>query len=382
MIFGRKELTKDFVRIAPKYLLYIIIPALYSILNGMDKISLIPAVMYENNSVFFTTKLGYFFDGFVKPFVQIAVALFVAHYVCFSKNPDKIVYFISAGASILGLTLLVVLATKGMSISALAASDAGTRNTLSFSGMHANGLALMFNLCLCMLLFSVKSIQSVSGKLFVQLSIAICSLMVAFTFSRTAMVTLALIYIVFLFSNKDFMILFCGFFTAVLVLMFLPDAFYNRLFTGFSSNDAHAISAGRFDMIWMPLLRVVFDHIIFGNGIYSIMWSPPLLSGAMLMVGHAHNMYLNALLDQGVIGLLCFICFYVAVFKRASVIESFDENPVFKGVAKGVKLAILVLAIQGLTGDSLMPSQSQVFLWCGIGVIFGRIAYLNRVNKN
>lgn len=359
-------------------LLFLIAPCLVAIGIGLPQIDKIPSFMYINNLVMFETWPAYIIDGFVKPFMQVGVAIQIAIFVANNKKPDRIIIAISAGAMTLAVVTLVLLAQSGIGLGALAQDNAGMRGVLSFTGLHANSLGLMFNLCLALLLFSIPAPQSTWQRSFAILGAIVCAVMIAMTFSRAAMGAMAILTLWFLISTRRFVSLFIGALIVVIGLFFLPDAFYDRLLTGVANRDLQSISAGRLDMIWIPLLQIVPDHFILGNGIFSVLWSTPLITGRMLAVGHAHNAYLNALLDMGLIGLILVLLFYLFVIMEIRRLRESDPDPYFRQFMLGVQAGIVLLLIQGLTGDSLIPSPSQVYLWCGLGVVLGRRALIAR----
>src|SRR5204863_8728152 len=104
---------------------------------------------------------------------------------------------------------------------------------------------------------------------------------------------------------------------AAAAVFFLPDAVYQRATTGFGSG-LNAISAGRVEGIWLPLLPEVLRSPIYGNGLGSILWSETMRRAdgvAILPVGHPHSAYLEAALDIGIAGLIIVCAYFAHVWK-------------------------------------------------------------------
>lgn len=380
IILAHKFRIRVLSEVLPKELLiYLIIPCLFALAIGAPQIGKIPGFMYVTKLVIFETWPGYVIDSFVKPFMQVGVAILIAIYVANGKRTERIMLVVTAGAVALASITLVMLALSGLGLGALARDDAGMRGALSFTGLHANSLGLMFNLCLALHLFAIPAPQPVWQRAFTIFGAFVCSVMVAMTFSRAGIVAMGFLIVMFLVSTKRFVPLFIGSLAVIVGLFFLPDAFYNRLLTGVANRDLHSISAGRLDMIWQPLLQIIPDNLIFGNGLSSVLWSTPLVTGRMLAVGHAHNAYLNTLLDMGIVGLVLVLLFYRFVFKEINRVRQTDPDPYFRQFVIGVQAGLVLLLIQGISGDNLIPSPSQVYLWCGIGIILGRRAVVNRI---
>jgi O-antigen ligase len=163
-------------------------------------------------------------------------------------------------------------------------------------------------------------------------------------------------------------------------LLLLPEAVYDRVTTGFGHGaaDPVAISAGRIEYIWLPLLPEIPKSPIFGHGLGSILWSEPMRRGAgvtILAVGHPHNAYLQALLDMGIVGLILLCAYFVHVwkgFRALSVDRALD--PILRGFYAGAAAGLVSLLISYFTDSSLMPVPEQVFLWLAIGMMYGQRA--------
>jgi len=156
---------------------------------------------------------------------------------------------------------------------------------------------------------------------------------------------------------------------------FAPGAVWRRLTYGFDTGSADAVSAGRIDGIWLPLLPDATSSPLWGSGLDSIMWSHAITTGSMLFVGHPHNAYLQAVLDMGLIGLALLLAFYWHVWKGFRALGSNAYlSPMMRGFFQGGCAALIAFALAGFTGGSLRPQPENVGLWMAIGMMYGLLA--------
>jgi O-antigen ligase len=194
----------------------------------------------------------------------------------------------------------------------------------------------------------------------------------ALTFSRGAFVGLAIIVGYYLFTRRR-----VGQFVLALsiigvVALILPDAFLERATTGFQTEDTQAITAGRLDMIWRPLLPTFWEAPILGHGLGSTPWATPNVRGAMLPVGHPHSAYLGVLLDLGMVGVPVVAAFFWSAWAMFRRLAKNHADPLWRGVFEGGAVCLICLAVQGLTDDRFVPTYPQVALWLCYGLALGQ----------
>ena len=162
---------------------------------------------------------------------------------------------------------------------------------------------------------------------------------------------------------------------AAVALFALPDAVYERIATG-SGSGLNAMSSGRIDGLWLPLLPELLRHPLFGNGLESILWSAPMRRGAgvlILATTHPHNAYLEAALDMGVVGLTLLSAYFAHVWKGfRTLAKDLSLSPKLRGFFLGGAAGLLALLTSYLTDSSLRPREAdQAFLWLAIGMMYG-----------
>jgi O-antigen ligase len=97
-----------------------------------------------------------------------------------------------------------------------------------------------------------------------------------------------------------------------------------------------------------------------------------MLSGAMLLVGHPHNAYLEAVLDMGFVGLGLLLAYFWHVWRGLRELGSNAYlSPEMRALFQGGAAALIVLAVTALTGSSLRPEVEFGYLWIAIGMMYG-----------
>jgi O-antigen ligase len=162
---------------------------------------------------------------------------------------------------------------------------------------------------------------------------------------------------------------------AATALLVLPDAVFHRVLHG-SGQGLDAISAGRIEGIWLPLLPEVLRSPIYGSGLGSILWSEPMRVGVgvtILGVTQAHSAYLETLLDMGVVGLILLCAYFVHVWKgfRALSVDP-ALNPTLRGFYQGAAAGLVSFMVAGIAGSYLTPATEQIFLWLAVGMMYGQ----------
>src|SRR6266568_364071 len=266
-------------------------------------------------------------------------------------------------------------ATSAVALHQLASSD--SREFLSALGMHANELGRLYVVAYALLLFTWAESKELGIGLVLLASMGLVIAALVLTFSRGAFVGFVLVNLLFpLWRRNAKNLIFLGLLAAV-ALCALPDAVYDRIATG-SGEGLNAISAGRIDLIWLPLLPELLRSPVYGSGLGSILWSDAMRSGAgttILPVSHPHNAYLETLLDMGMAGLILVCAYFAHVWKgfRALGLDP-SLSPTLRGFYLGAVAGLLGFLAASVTDGSLAPKPEQVFLWLAIGMMYGQRA--------
>lgn len=167
---------------------------------------------------------------------------------------------------------------------------------------------------------------------------------------------------------------------AAVILLFVFQGAAGRLTEGFGETDfagqkttnISAVTSGR-NLIWPYVLDKIADSPVIGYG-RDAMRRTGLTEtigtyvGQGEAVGHAHNAYLNLLLESGIVGLVVVLAFYgTVVYQSAQLFRS--ENSVC-AVAGGVAFATVVgHLVAGIGSQHFWPQEADVGMWCAIGLV-------------
>ena len=154
-------------------------------------------------------------------------------------------------------------------------------------------------------------------------------------------------------------------------LVLMPGAVVDRVTFGFDGG-AEAVSNGRMDEIWRPVIPELFNSPIWGNGLGAIMWSAPMQAEILPQVAHPHNAYLEVLLDVGVVGALLVLAYWIVTWRDFRRLAR-DERlaPELQGFFEGAAAGLLAFLVAGAAGSSLLPAPEQAFLWLAVGMAYG-----------
>jgi O-antigen ligase len=240
--------------------------------------------------------------------------------------------------------------------------------------MHANDLGRLYAIAYALLLFTWAETRPAGLRLALLATMALVIVALVLTFSRGAFVGFVAVNVLFLIWRRNVKTLVFLGLLVVAALFLLPGAVYERLATGYGQG-LDAITAGRIEGIWLPLLPEVLRSPLYGNGLGSILWSEAMRTGAgvtILGVAQAHSAYLETVLDMGIAGLIALCAYFAHVWKGFRALGSDAAlSPALRGFFQGAAAGLLCFLIAGFAGSYLTPVAEQCFLWLAIGMMYG-----------
>jgi O-antigen ligase len=313
------------------------------------------------------TKATYLLN-YVKPLMMLAVA-WLAAVLSRNGNGRSVIWALAAAYVTFFFVIAGYLVINGISLQGLAAGD---REFLGWTGLHANEIGLLANIGFAILLHSALATSAPWSRAILLACAGAAATMAALTFSRAAFVGIAIILGSYLWKQRSMGRFLLALSAIVMVALLLPDAFYERASTGLATGNEQAITAGRLDQIWRPLIGTFWEAPIIGNGLYSTQWATPNLRGLMLPVDHPHNAYLAVALDLGTVGVVVVAVFFWSVWRTFSHLSKHHVDPQWRGVFEGCMVGLLCLAADGLTDGRFTPTPQQAALWLCYGLALGQ----------
>lgn len=362
-------------RFLPRPLLWLyIVPLVMAGALGSRHVGDIAPGFFIHDLLDFHDTAGYLRELVAKPLLIVVFALLVGAAVSRSARPDWPLAPMLASVWVMGLMAVVFVVVEGVALNQLAGSE--SRGTLSALGLHANELGRFYAIAYALLLFTWAETKGRSGfRLVLLASMGLMVVALTLTFSRGAFFGFVVINVLFLAWRRSAKTLALAGFVAIVALLALPDAVYDRMATGFGGG-LNAISAGRVDGLWLPLAPEVLRSPVYGNGLGSILWSDAMRAwggGIILGATHPHNAYLEILLDMGLAGLILLCAFFAHVWRglRALAVDPL-LSPTLRGFYLGAAAGLASFLVAGVTDSSLAPRPEQAFLWLAIGMMYGQ----------
>jgi len=359
----------------PRPLLWLyIVPILVAGALGSRHVGEIaPTLLVIYESLDFYDTAGYLRELVIKPLLMVVFALLVGAAASRSERPEKFLIPILISIWVMGAIVIVFVFQSGVALDQLA--NSGSRQFLSALGLHANDLGRLYAVAYALLLFTWAESKEPGLRLAMIASMGMVALALMLTFSRGAFFGFIVVNALFLLWHRNVKTLIFFGILAVGALILLPDAVYDRIAAGYGQG-LDAISAGRIDGLWLPLLPEVLRSPIYGNGIGSILWSEAMRRGAgetILAVSHPHNAYLQAALDMGVVGLVLLCAYFAHVWKGFRKLSVDPElSPTMRGFYQGAAAGLLSILVSNVTDSSLTPKPEHAFLWLAIGMMYGQ----------
>lgn len=358
--------------IAPPLIWRYILPIIVAALLGVGHVAAIPDYFQVAGLINFDSPATYLRDMLFKPLFMVLFAVLVGAALVRTQRLEHFLLPMVLSIWLMGLMTIVFVLLSGASLRELASSEA--RGFFSPLGMHANDLGRCYAIAYALLLFTFAASENYRLRMLLLATMGMVVLALILTFSRGAFLGFAVVNILFLISRRRVISLLAGGMMLSGLVMMLPDAVFARITTGWGSG-LNAISAGRVDTIWLPLLPEVWSSPVLGNGLGSILWSPAMRAGSILQVTHPHNAYLQALLDMGFCGLLLLAAYFTHVWKKfRSLHRDTALHPTRRGFYEGAGVGLVAFLITAFAGSSLLPVPEQSFLWLAIGMMYGEVS--------
>jgi len=322
----------------------------------------------------FDDAAGYLRDLLFKPLLLVVFALLVAAAAARSAKPQALLVPACLSVWVMAALVLVFVAQSGAGLGDLA--GAGARSFLSPLGIHANDLGRLYVSAYALLLFTWAAAGPgpLRPLLLATAGVVVASLVL--TFSRGALLGFMIVNVLFLLWRRSGRVLLAAALLAAAAPLLVPDAVFERLDMGFGMG-ANAVSAGRIDGLWLPLLPEALASPVFGHGLGSILWSHAMhaaQAGDPRIIGatHPHNAYLETLLDMGLAGLVLFGAYYLHVWRGLRALAADAAlDPLLGGFFQGAAAALAALLAVAVADSSLAPRAEQVYLWLAIGLMYG-----------
>jgi O-antigen ligase len=242
-------------------------------------------------------------------------------------------------------------------------------------GFHRVNVSMMLAGACWAFLSILPIAQKKSYKIITIFCAITVSLGQALTGGRTGYVTWGIVgLILFLIRWKKFLPLIP--ITIILVFTFIPSVKERMLFgivhgkdnEKISSVDSYSMTSGR-TLIWPYVIQKIIKSPIVGYG--RLAMNRTGLSNFLMKeldesFPHPHNAYLELLLDNGLLGFILIIPFFIVVlFQSIKLLLVRDDN-LCTAVGGFTTSLILSFLISGMGSQSFYPKEADMIMWAAI----------------
>lgn len=180
--------------------------------------------------------------------------------------------------------------------------------------------------------------------------------------------------------------------TILLLMLFIPQI-KDRILVGFVEDqeivtsqydvDVKTLTAGR-DGIWQLTFDEFKNAPLLGHGRLAIHRTGVVKQAIEDLgepFGHPHNAYLEQLVDNGIIGLICTLLLYFALLRIAFSLLQDKDSAIHVAIGGFAFALILTQLVASMTAQSFYPRQGVVGMWCAIGLMLRVHAERLKANK-
>ncbi len=173
--------------------------------------------------------------------------------------------------------------------------------------------------------------------------LALCMI---YTYSRGCWIGLLVaFFLFFVFYDRRF--IWVGVIALLLSPMFLPQTIIDRFA---SVGDTTDTSTSYRVYIWMGTFQMLKDYWLCGIGVGTDAFNMvyPFYSFSSIVAPHSHNLYLQILVENGVLGIAAFLGILVVFYKTVIVSVLRTKDRLFNGMAIGLAAGLFGYLVQGL----------------------------------
>lgn len=227
---------------------------------------------------------------------------------------------------------------------------------------NPNILAGYLNEAICMVFAFLVTLEDKKARLMTGGALLCLAACLAMTYARGACLAIAVV-IGFYGLLKDRRIL-LGLIALAAVMLLADPVLSERLTSVFTKVDT---SSEMRLALWESSVDMICDHPLLGIG-WGAYWMVYheydfYINDPSVLIVHAHNMYLNYAVETGVFGAAAFLWYFFGTMVQAFREVPQEQPQLVKAFRLGVGLALLSVALGGLTDDVLFNIPTSMLLW-------------------
>ncbi len=354
--------------ITNKWVWLLIVTVIFGGVHGAQNVGSIPPWLLSSTEVDLGVPWTYYrtvvFPGVLLPLL----AILIGAAVCDKQDLKAVTTPIWTLVCLLDLLIIGQVVTSGEALTALATQRSEHLITLGF---HSNEFGAILAIAYGLGLGMWDGTEDGRTRTLLGAMLGFTGIALLLTFSRGAYLAFAVTNVVVFMRGAPkkraaFLVL------LALLWMAAPAALVDRVGYGLTSKDVNEISAGRVENLWVPLLPDIAEHLWFGQGLQSIMWTDAQRFQEIFPASLAHNAFLDLVLDFGLIGAFPILAWYVYLWRGFRRGSRSDPDAGFRALFVGSNLALLAFFLSSLTNNRLNPTATSCVLWVVAGALLGR----------
>lgn len=234
---------------------------------------------------------------------------------------------------------------------------------------NPNILAGYLDIAICVLLGLFLKADTSRMKWMLTGGMVLTAACLGMTYARGACLTIALILVGYgALRNRKLLLAALG---VGVVILLLDSTLATRLMSVFTKIDTSSEMRLAF---WEATIAMIMDHPFLGIGWGAYWMVYPnydfYMEGEYIKIVHAHNVYLNYMAEIGIIGAAAFFVNFFGTMKIALSSKG-RGSFVRDGLLLGIGLALVSVALNGLTDDVLFNIPSSMLFWfmCALAMV-------------
>lgn len=262
--------------------------------------------------------------------------------------------------SIIGL-LQMVLGTFDMPVSWVDSEIYQVNFRVFSTFSNPNILAGFLNLVIIIGLITVMYHKEKAMMVLGTMGMSVSIIALLFTYSRGGWISLCLALIIASLFEKRFIK-----YSLLLIVLFLSFDYFNGVGRLVPDNILKDSSISYRFEIWIASIKIFLENYLFGIGSGTSWYYVHQYSSVInTYIRHSHNLYLQGLIDVGIIGFTSYSVFFWAIWQK---IKSNFFNPSPLGRLNTVSFIFLIsLLFFGLIDVISLHLQLSVYIWFLIG---------------
>lgn len=310
----------------------------------------------------------------VKPLLYFVPTIYVIRFVSNAKEIDQVIGWVVISSLVFSILVVQIGFTDLLSFAGVLGRVALTAKFQAELGLHYNSIASIL-----VAVFPVSIYMFGRGERFYKLVFYAAPFVIfaagMVTQSRTSvlLLVLSLLVLVIWGGGKSQLRKFA--IGAIFVVGGLGIPFALTLMSvffdtgGAGENKLDYVLSGRLESIWLPLASEVFSSlktILIGLGLYGLLFTDVYYSPDFYQASHAHNAYLNLLIDSGIFVFIFIVYTYILILKKLYMFVKQDKQ----SPAKYIFVSLSMFLFAALSGRVFFPSQDNfwVLLLLGLSV--------------